>query len=180
MDLVAAEDVCLVPGSRETVDTGIAVELCEDVFALVLPRSGLARRHGVVAVTGVVDSDYRGAIGVTLINHSSSTYWVRKGDRIANLVVLECLFAMLSDVGDNELSETVRGTRGFGSTDRTQGSSSPLALPSEPGDRATPASPTGAEGVASSVPGNSLAEFAEFLGEQDPDVQGDSDPGRQT
>lgn len=96
------------------VDTGIAIELPEGYEAQVRPRSGLARKQGVVAVLGTIDNGYRGEIGVTLLNHSKHQVWLGHGDRIAQLVVAPVALPDVVEV--TELTETERGSSGFGST----------------------------------------------------------------
>lgn len=116
MDLVACEQAIVPPRDRLTVDTGVALELPPGFCAQVLPRSGLARKRGLVAAVGLVDPDYRGAIGVTLVNLTDDYAVVKRGERIANLLVVPFARVELEDVGDGELSETARGERGWGST----------------------------------------------------------------
>lgn len=103
-------------GSRQCFDTGIAIEIPDGHVGLVLPRSGLARKHGVVAAVGVIDSGFRGAIGVTLINSNEKQHQVDVGDKIAQLVVVPV--ARCEFVEADELSETERGKSGFGSSGR--------------------------------------------------------------
>jgi dUTP pyrophosphatase len=119
-DLVAVEDVLLsAGGGRAMVPTGIAVALPEGHGGFVLPRSGLSSKHGVTCVNapGLIDSGYRGELKVALINHDPSVdYQVKKGDRIAQLVVLPVPVARFVVV--DELPETTRGGGGFGSSGR--------------------------------------------------------------
>ncbi|MBI1179042.1 MAG: dUTP diphosphatase [Alphaproteobacteria bacterium] len=116
-DLSAAvtEDVVLVPGERRLVPTGIAIELPEGFEAQVRPRSGLALRHGVTVLNapGTIDADYRGEIGVILVNHGQAPFTVRRGDRIAQMIVAPVAQA---DFREAALGETARGAGGFGST----------------------------------------------------------------
>lgn len=110
---------CMYPGQRWTFDTGIAVELPEGHGALVQPRSGLARDHGVYAITGVIDNDYRGVIKVTLVNAGQQPYEILPGDRIAQLVVIPVASVAVVEVASlNDLSSTTRSDHGFGSTGR--------------------------------------------------------------
>ncbi|OYW67689.1 MAG: deoxyuridine 5'-triphosphate nucleotidohydrolase [Bosea sp. 12-68-7] len=106
----------LAPGARDLVPTGLCLQLPEGFEAQVRPRSGLAARHGVTVLNapGTVDSDYRGEVKVILINHGTQTYPIRRGDRIAQLVVAPVARAQFSEV--SALEATSRGTRGFGST----------------------------------------------------------------
>jgi dUTP pyrophosphatase len=116
-DLVAAvdEDVILAPGERRLVPTGIAIALPQGYEAQVRPRSGLALKQGVTVLNtpGTIDADYRGEIGVILINHGDAPFTVRRGDRIAQMVVAPVVQA---DFRESALNETARGTGGFGST----------------------------------------------------------------
>ncbi|GAA1846378.1 dUTP diphosphatase [Microbacterium koreense] len=116
-DLVAAESVRLEPGARALVGTGVRIALPDGYAAFVVPRSGLAARHGISIVNapGTVDAGYRGEIKVALINtDSSSAYEVTAGDRIAQLIVMPVTRALFVPV--DELPESVRGEDGFGST----------------------------------------------------------------
>jgi dUTP diphosphatase len=116
LDLAAAEAVVLPPGGRELVATGIAIAVAPGYEAQVRPRSGLAARHGVTCLNspGTIDSDYRGEVKVLLINHGLAPFAVTVGMRIAQLVVAPVARAEVAEVA--ELSPTVRGAGGFGST----------------------------------------------------------------
>lgn len=117
LDLRARTDVSLAPGARALVPTGIAIALPAGFVALVCPRSGLALRNGIglVNAPGVIDAGYRGEISVILINHDlHETVDVRRGDRIAQLVVQRVESARLVEVSD--LPGSHRGDGGFGST----------------------------------------------------------------
>jgi len=120
VDLVAdvVGEVTLPPGERALVPTGIAIALPEGFEAQVRPRSGLAHRHGVTVLNapGTIDSDYRGEIQVLLVNLGRSEAVVRRGDRIAQLVVAPVARVAWDEV--TALDATVRGPGGFGSTDR--------------------------------------------------------------
>ena len=120
MDLYAdlAEDIILVPGARSLIPTGIAIELPDGYEAQVRPRSGLALKHGISLVNspGTIDTDYRGEIGVIVINHGSEPFALRNGERIAQLVFAPFARAALQEVVD--LGETARGEGGFGHTGR--------------------------------------------------------------
>ena len=115
-DLVAAQDVTLpAGGGRALVPTGLALAIPEGYAGFVLPRSGLALRHGVTCLNtpGLIDSGYRGEIKCLLVNTDpSSDYTVRRGDRIAQLVVMAV--ARAGFVVAEELVETERGAGGFG------------------------------------------------------------------
>jgi dUTP pyrophosphatase len=122
LDLLAAvpDDAPLVlaPGRHALVPTGLAVALPSGFEAQVRPRSGLAAKHGVTVLNapGTVDADYRGEIGVLLINHGDSPFTIRRGDRIAQMVIARAARAELHAVA--VLPETDRGSGGFGSTGR--------------------------------------------------------------
>lgn len=120
MDLHAAvtEDLHLAPGKRVLVPTGIRLALPEGCEAQVRPRSGLALEHGVALVNspGTIDSDYRGTIGVLLINLGQEAVRIRRGDRIAQLVFAPILRAEWSESASGALPPTLRGENGFGST----------------------------------------------------------------
>ncbi|WP_258805642.1 dUTP diphosphatase [Pseudarthrobacter sp. NS4] len=116
-DLRAREDVILQPGERRLVPTGVAIALPDGFVALIHPRSGLATKHGLTIVNapGTVDAGYRGEISVTLLNtDSSQAIELRRGDRIAQMVIQRVEHAQFIPV--SELSDSVRGTGGFGST----------------------------------------------------------------
>jgi len=122
MDLQAAipEDapVTLAAGARKLIPTGIRISLPPGTEAQVRPRSGLALKLGVSVLNspGTIDADYRGEIGVILINHGAEPQLVRRGDRIAQLVIAPVLTAEWAPVAS--LDETGRGSGGFGSTGR--------------------------------------------------------------
>lgn len=107
-------------GDPITVGTGIVIELPPTWTheAQVRPRSGLARKHGVAAIVGTIDPDYRGEIMVTLVNHCHAAYRVAHGDRIAQLVIstMEARVQMVEVGTLAEMSETARGAKGFGSS----------------------------------------------------------------
>lgn len=115
-DLYAAEPVCIAPGETAFVHTGIAVELPAGTVGLVYARSGLACKQDLAPANkvGVIDCDYRGEVMVALHNHGRETRSVERGDRIAQLVIAPYYTAQFAEAG--ELSETVRGAGGFGST----------------------------------------------------------------
>ena len=116
MDVLAAEEVMLAPGERWPVATGIAVAIPHGYEIQVRPRSGLALKHGIGVpnTPGTIDSDYRGELKVILINHGNTPFEVRRGDRIAQLVLAPVVRASWLKV--DELDETTRGAGGFGST----------------------------------------------------------------
>ena len=116
MDVLSAEDVSLAPGARHAVATGLALAIPAGFEVQVRPRSGLALKHGITVpnTPGTIDSDYRGELKVILINHGSDPFEVRRGDRIAQLVLAPVTRAVWQTV--KELDETARGEGGFGST----------------------------------------------------------------
>jgi len=116
MDLRAAEDVVLKPGARCLMPTGFAVALPTQFEAQVRPRSGLAVKHGVTILNspGTIDSDYRGEIKVPLINHGAADFVIKRGDRIAQMIVSAVARATLLEV--TVLDDTARGDNGFGSS----------------------------------------------------------------
>ncbi len=116
MDVVAAEDIDLVPGARHAVATGLAMAIPDGFEIQVRPRSGLALKHGVSVpnTPGTIDSDYRGELKVILINHGTETFAIRRGDRVAQLVIAPVTRATWLEVPS--LGETARGEGGFGST----------------------------------------------------------------
>lgn len=119
LDLYACEEAHLGPGERWSVGTGIAIEVPEGHAGLVLPRSGLAREHGIALVNapGLIDSGYRGEVRVLLLNTDpAETFRVQAGDRIAQLVIAPV--AMAEPVEAAALGESARGDGGFGSSGR--------------------------------------------------------------
>jgi dUTP pyrophosphatase len=123
MDLVAAlpadSEVILAPGAWALIPTGLAIELPRGFEAQIRPRSGLALREGVTVLNspGTVDADYRGEIGVILINFGRNPFVVRRGARIAQLVV--CSVERVALISGERLTSSVRGSKGFGSTGRS-------------------------------------------------------------
>ena len=119
LDLYAAEPAILGPGDRASVGTGIAIEIPEGHAGLVLPRSGLAARHGISLVNapGLIDSGYRGEIRVLLLNtDASEPFEIGVGDRIAQLLITP--FAAAEPLQATELAASARGEGGFGSSGR--------------------------------------------------------------
>jgi len=122
LDVLAAvpEDapMVLVPGKYALIPTALTIALPPGHEAQVRPRSGLAAKHGVTVLNspGTIDADYRGEISVLLINHGEAPFSIRRGERIAQMVIASVVRAELVPV--NELSATERGSGGFGSTGR--------------------------------------------------------------
>jgi dUTP diphosphatase len=116
LDLRADEPVTLAPGERRLVPTGLALEIPPGHEGQVRPRSGLAVRHGIgmVNAPGTIDSDYRGEVGVVLVNHGQAPVSFARGDRIAQLIIAPVARAELALAED--LSGSARGGGGFGST----------------------------------------------------------------
>ena len=116
-DLACTEDVHILPGRRAVVGTGLAVRVPEGTYGRVAPRSGLAARHGIDVLAGVVDRDYTGEVKVVLQNHGDAPFSAPAGTKIAQLV-LERIetpdVVTVAEVGGFE--DTDRGARGFGST----------------------------------------------------------------
>lgn len=117
-DLYACNAVTVEPGATEFVQTGLALEIPAGYAGLVYARSGLACKKGLAPANkvGVIDADYRGEIMVALYNHSSQEVEIEPGERVAQLVITPYLTAVFEET--EELSDTVRGEGGFGSTGR--------------------------------------------------------------
>lgn len=118
MDLRANLDasILLLPGQRALIPTGLYLELPEGTEAQVRPRSGLAYKHGVTVLNapGTIDADYRGEVGVLLINHGKDDFEVKDGERVAQLVIATYIRVSFAEVDD--LRATERGSGGFGHT----------------------------------------------------------------
>lgn len=116
MDLRSVDDAVIPPGGRALVHTGLVVNLPPAYEAQVRPRSGLALKNGVTVLNtpGTIDAGYRGEIGVILANFGAEPFTVRKGDRIAQMVIAPVTFAEI--VETDSIDETDRGAGGFGST----------------------------------------------------------------
>lgn len=114
-----AEGLAILPGRRVLVPTGLAMEIPTGFEVQIRPRSGLALKHGISIPNspGTIDADYRGPVGVIMINFGTDVFVVRHGDRIAQMIVAPVAHANFELVVD--LSETSRGEGGFGSTGRT-------------------------------------------------------------
>jgi dUTP pyrophosphatase len=118
LDVTAGEELILRPGERHAIATGFAIEIPRGYEVQVRPRSGLAMKHGITCLNtpGTIDSDYRGEVKVILINLGREPFEIRRGERIAQLVPAPVLRADFVEA--SELSNTERGSGGFGSTGR--------------------------------------------------------------
>lgn len=118
MDIFAAviQEEVIRPGERKMIPTGVAIAVPEGYEAQVRPRSGLAIKNGVTLVNtpGTIDADYRGEVGIIMINHGSEPFVIRRGDRIAQLVVHQVCRVVWKP--DESLQDTARGSGGFGHT----------------------------------------------------------------
>jgi dUTP pyrophosphatase len=116
LDLNTIEDVAILPGESKLISTGIAIELPENTEAQIRPRSGLALKHQITVLNtpGTIDEGYRGEIGVILINHGKKIFQVTKGMKIAQMVIAPVIRVEIEEI--SQLSDTKRGTGGFGST----------------------------------------------------------------
>ena len=116
LDLISIEDVEIDSGESKLVKIGISIELPPNTEAQIRPRSGLALKHKITVLNtpGTIDEGYRGEVGVILINHGKTSFQVVQGMRIAQMVIAPVVRAKIEEV--NNLSDTIRGSRGFGST----------------------------------------------------------------
>ncbi len=114
MDLYAAEGIVIKPGEHCVIPSGIAMSIPEGYVGLIWDKSGLAVKHKLVTVAGVIDSGYRGEIQVALMNTGTEPYVVEAGKKIAQLLVQPVLLPTITEV--DELPTSQRGTNGFGST----------------------------------------------------------------
>lgn len=114
-DLYAAEDAVVVCGTRKLIKTNISMEITPGYYGRIAPRSGLAYKSGIDVLAGVIDSDYRGDIGVILYNTDKNIdFEINKGDRIAQIIFEACYSATLNSV--ENLDNTLRQSGGYGST----------------------------------------------------------------
>ena len=113
-DLWSVESYTLKPLERKLFKTGISVEIPEGHYGRIAPRSGLAYKHGLDVLAGVIDSSYRGEIGVILINLGDKDVYITHGDRVAQLIIESCRYPEMIQV--DELGVSNRGIGGFGST----------------------------------------------------------------
>ena len=114
LDLYADENLIVSAGDRALIPTGIALAIDPNMVALIWPRSGLAVNHGIETGAGVIDADYRGEVKVLLHNHSSRAYLVKRGERIAQVLIQPAMKPTMTEM--DELPATGRGAGGFGST----------------------------------------------------------------
>jgi len=115
-DLRASEPLVIAPGERAAVPTGLRLSIPPGHVGLVWPRSGLALRHGIDTLAGVIDSDYRGELRVVLVNHGEEPFAIAIGDRVAQLLLQRVERAVF--LAGDSLDDTGRGQGGFGSTGR--------------------------------------------------------------
>ena len=113
-DLCAVEHVVIAPGKRALIKTGIKIEgMPQTMYGRIAPRSGLAFKYGIDVMAGVIDSDYRGEIGVILYNSGDQQFEVKVGDRIAQMIFEQISYVYISE---GKIGDTERGAGGFGST----------------------------------------------------------------
>jgi dUTP pyrophosphatase len=114
MDLYSAEDYVIEPGKRELISTGITTEFPEGYVALIWDKSGLAAKNGIKTMAGVIDHCYRGEWKIVLLNTSSDSYSIKRGDKIAQALIQKVEYINITEV--EKLNNTLRGEGGFGST----------------------------------------------------------------
>nr|WJJ54601.1 MAG: hypothetical protein [Otus scops adenovirus] len=114
LDLRSAHDTVILPGQRALVFTDLVFQIPYGYYGRIAPRSGLALKHCIDIGAGVIDSDYRGNVGVLLVNCGDKPFHVRRGDRVAQMILEKILLPNLLEVKD--VDATVRGAGGFGST----------------------------------------------------------------
>jgi dUTP pyrophosphatase len=113
-DVTSVKDIIIPPGQRSIVPTGLHIAVPHGTYGRIAPRSGLAAKHGIDVLAGVIDEDYRGEVGVILVNHGSDPFVIGIGDRIAQLILEKIDVPIVVCVKD--LDATDRGGGGFGST----------------------------------------------------------------
>lgn len=113
-DLCSVETIRITPNHRKLIKTGLALSIPDGYYGRIAPRSGLAFKHGIDVLAGVIDADYRGELGVILYNSGVTDFLVNDGDRIAQLIIEKCHKVNWEEV--TELEESVRSDGGFGST----------------------------------------------------------------
>ncbi|NTW14407.1 MAG: dUTP diphosphatase [Candidatus Moranbacteria bacterium] len=117
LDLYALRGIMLGPGERTSVPTGIAIAVPAGHVGLIMDRSGLAAKHGITTLGGVIDSNYRGEWGIIMLNTSDAAYEVVPGERVAQMLVVPIAYPEVCEVA--ELDDTIRGEGRFGSTGKT-------------------------------------------------------------
>ena len=118
-DLFSDEDeFTLYPDQRVMLSTGVTLEMYPSIVGIIKPRSGLAVKHGIDVLAGVIDSDYRGEVKAVLINHGDFPVEIKRGQAIAQILFMPVLHGVT--LGAGNLSETTRGGNGFGSTDKVK------------------------------------------------------------
>lgn len=133
LDLMSAQDVVVPAHGSVVVNTDLSIRCPVGTYARIAPRSGLAARNMIDCLAGVVDADYRGNVGVVLINHGGADFEVGAGDRIAQMILEKVSFALATEV--HELDGTVRGSGGFGSTGSCGDSQKRARSPRDDGGR---------------------------------------------
>jgi len=113
-DLYSLNDLCIEPNSRDIVSTGVCATIPMGCYGRIAPRSGLTVKYGIHVGAGVIDPDYTGELKVCLFNLGSVPFEIKKGDKIAQLILEKCMTPLIEEV--NELQKTMRANRGFGSS----------------------------------------------------------------
>jgi len=113
-DLYSLSDVVIEPHTREIISTGICATIPLGCYGRIAPRSGLSIKYGIHVGAGVIDPDYTGELKVCLFNLGSVPFEIKKGDKIAQLILEKCMTPLIEEV--NELQKTMRANRGFGSS----------------------------------------------------------------
>jgi dUTP pyrophosphatase len=108
------EEIVLPPLERAFISTGVCASLPHGVYGRIAPRSGLTLKHGIQTGAGIIDPDFTGELKVILFNHGSEPFVIKKGNRIAQMILERCETPIIEEV--DELVETQRGSRGFGSS----------------------------------------------------------------
>ena len=113
-DLYSLNDLYIQPNSRDNVSTGVCATIPMGCYGRIAPRSGLTVKYGIHVGAGVIDPDYTGELKVCLFNLGSVPFEIKKGDKIAQLILEKCMTPLIEEV--NELQKTMRANRGFGSS----------------------------------------------------------------
>jgi dUTP pyrophosphatase len=114
-DLYSCTNLILYPKERRLVNTGIILEIPDGYYGRIAPRSGLALKQGIDVLAGVIDSDYRGEIGVILYNTDNNMpFHIKAGDRIAQIIFEKCFYFVFEE--ESKVEDSIRGSGGFGST----------------------------------------------------------------